>query len=262
MSEKAAALNVPQARELLEAMLSIPGSTGDAYSRFHPYSIRNLGFLALQGCPMEPVATYKKWTELGRQVKRGSKAYSILRPIQVKLKDEQEDEDSPKFIQRFKVVRALFNYSQTAGDDLPPYEPPAWSVDRALGALAITRVPFEMHEGNVGGYAVGRELAVNPMAPNPLRTSIHEIAHIDLGHTDTEGIEQYRSHRGTFEVEAETTAHIALKEIGALDDETASVSRGYIQGWLGDRALSDSNIKRILTSSSRIVKAGFETFEE
>lgn len=251
-------LEKPSDRSLLEALITLPGSTGETYSRFHNYSPRNLGFLALQGCAPEPVATYGKWQELGRQVRKGEKAYSILRPIQIKIEDESKPHDDPKLIRRFKVVRALFGVSQTDGDDLPPYEPAGWSLDRAIDKLQVRRVPFELYNGNVGGYAVGRDLAINPVAPYPLRTAVHELAHIDLGHTTGDDLADYTAHRGTYEAEAETTAHLTLKEIDALDDETARVSRGYIQGWLGSAALSDLSIRRIMTSSGRIIDAGRE----
>lgn len=254
--EKQPPLDKPSDRDLLDAILSIPGSTGDTYSRFYNYSQRNIGFLAMQGCPPEPVATYTRWQELNRQVVRGQKAYSILRPIQIKIQDEEEDE--PRYIQRFKSVRSLFSYSQTTGEELERREPREWSLQRALGELAIRQVRFESYDGNTGGYAFDRNIAINPMAPNPVRTAAHEIAHIDLGHTTNENINLYHAHRGTFEAEAESTAHLVLKEIDELDEKTASVSRGYIQGWLRDGELSDKSVQRILSSSSRIVAAGYE----
>ena len=41
--------------------------------------------------------------------------------------------------------------------------------------------------GNCQGYAKGRQIAINPVAQMPAKTTFHELAHIELGHT-TEAI--------------------------------------------------------------------------
>jgi len=253
---KPTALEVPKGREIIESLLTVEGRLGETYQRFHRYSPRNLGFLALQGCPMEPVATFKRWQELGRQVQRGQKAFSILRPIQVKVEDEQSEE--VKMIRRFKVVKALFAYSQTAGDDLPPYEPPAWSRERALQALNITEVPFDRYDGNIQGFSYDRNLAVNPVAAYPFKTWAHEAGHIVGGHTTEDKLQEYQEHRGPFEFEAEATAHLVLKTIGATDQMDESESRGYIQYWMRNEEPTEKNYSTILNSTGRIVEAGYE----
>jgi hypothetical protein len=260
-TERQPSIEVPKSRELLEGLLTLPGSVGETYSRFHRYSPRNIGFLALQGCPPQPVATWNKWGELGRHVLKGSKAYSIMRPIKVRaeVKEPQQDpnEDLYKFIQRFTIVRALFAVSQTAGDDLPAYVPPHWNTERALEQLDIRQVPFSSYDGNLGGYAVGREIAINPVAPFPLRTTVHEISHVAHGHTTPERLMKYQDHRGSYEFEAEASAYITLNELGALDDETASVSRGYVQGWMQDQRPPEDSFRRVLNVSTRLIEAGF-----
>lgn len=256
------ALELPTNEELLSSLFDIPGSTGETYRRFHNYSPRNLGFLALQGCPPSPVATYAKWASLGFHVKKGEKAYSILRPIQVRVEADEASEEEHKFIRRFKVVRALFHYGQVAGDgELPLHEPRDWSVDRALQALDIERVPFESYEGNIGGYAVGRTIAVNPLAPNPLRTSVHEISHVEHGHTTGEGLGEYQTHRGAMEFEAEASAFVTLKEVGALDEATASLSRGYVQGHMRNEQPSERSLGRVLSVATRVIESGYERGE-
>lgn len=254
-------LEIPTNRDVLETLLTVPGDVGQTYSRFHPYSPRNIAFLAMQGCPPEPVATYKKWSELDRQVQKGSKAYSILRPIQVKVRGEENEEDpeaDPKMIRRFKVVRALFAYSQTAGEELEPVEPRDWSTERALGALAINLVPFEHYDGNIGGYAVGRDIAINPVAPYPLRTTLHEMSHVEHGHTTTDNLPAYQEHRGQYEFEAEASAYVTLNTLGELPEEVAAVSRGYVQHWLQDEKPSDQSLRNVINVSSRILSAGYE----
>lgn len=249
-------LEVPKSDELLEALLTIPGSVGSTYSRLYNYSPRNIGFLAMQGCPPEPVATYAKWTELGRQVQRGSKAYSILRPINIRVEAKDENEDD-KMIRRFKVVRALFSLSQTEGEPLPSFEPEKWSTERALGTLGITVAKFQSYDGNMGGYSFDRTVTVNPLAPNPLRTLLHEISHVEHGHTTKENLELYQTHRGRMEFEAEASAYICLNEMDALDEQTASVSRGYVQHWLRNEKPPEASLKRVLTVATRVLAAGY-----
>lgn len=255
-----ATIDVPKGRELIEALLTVRGELGSSYSRFHRYSTRNLGFLAMQGCPMEPVATFNRWKELGRQVQRGEKAYSILRPIQVKVRGEQDgdQDDEVKMIRRFKVVKALFAVSQTAGEDLPPYEPPAWSRERAMQALDITEVPFEHYDGNVQGFSYDRNLAVSPVAVYPFKTWAHEAGHIMGGHTTEQRLAEYQEHRGPFEFEAEATAHLVLKTLGADDQFNAAESRGYIQHYMRGEQPTEKNFSTILNSTGRIVEAGYE----
>lgn len=261
MSERQPPLEVPKPQELLEALFDIPGSVGETYSRLHRYSPRNIGFLALQGCPPAPVATYKRWSELGFQVQKGEKAYSILRPINVRVEAKDESEDD-KMIQKFKVVRALFHYGQVAGDgELPPYEPPHWSLDRALETLDIEQVPFQSYEGNIGGYALDRTIAINSLAPFPLRTTLHEISHVEHGHTSPDGLAEYAEHRGSMEFEAEASAFVVLKELGALDEATANVSRGYVQGHMRNERPTEPSLKRVLNVATRALNAGYVTAE-
>jgi len=260
-TERRTQLETPTNAALLEGLLTLEGSTGETYRRFWNYSPRNIGFLALQGCPPEPVATYRKWTELNRQVQKGSKAFSILRPIAIKV-ESKNDDDEQKMIRRFKVVRALFPLSQTEGEELPPYEPEHWSVDRALGALAIERVPFESYNGNIGGYAVGRTIAINPLAPNPLRTTLHEMSHIEHGHTSLDQLAQYQGHRGQYEFEAEASAYVSLNELGELDPETANISRGYVQSWMRDQQPSEASLRSVLNVSTKVLNAGRSNAQE
>jgi antirestriction protein ArdC len=264
MPERQPPIDVPSNAELLESILTVEGSFGDSYSRFHAYSLRNIGFLAMQGCPPEPVATFKRWQELGYHVKKGERAYSILRPITVRVNgDENEaapatdaEPDKPRMMRRFKVVRALFHYAQVAGEgELPPYVPPNWDEARALETLDITEEPFAEYNGSILGYSYARTIAVSPVAPYPLKTRVHEVAHVDLKHTavDTPRLD---SHRGLAEFEAESTAYLVMHQLGAEGQMDASESRAYVQRWLQGDTPPESSIKSVFNSSDRIVRAG------
>lgn len=240
-------------QRLIEVAVSVPGHLGEVYNRFYSYSFLNQVYLLSQGL-REPVATYKRWQTLGRQVLRGSKAYAIVRPIVVE--QPNDDSNNPDKVVRFKRVNCLFGVSQTEGDDLPSVELPGWRLDQAIDALDVRQVPYQLLNGNVQGYSAGREYAVNPVAANPLHTALHELGHIVLGHTLPEARADYVLHRGSKEFQAEATAHLVLNELGQLTDETASHSRGYIQNWLHDERPADAEIRQVFTATDTILKAG------
>src|SRR5271167_4624271 len=73
-------------RATLTEALEAPGSLGTTYTRFYNYSFLNQIRLMMQGT-REPVATYDRWVELGRQVRKGSKAKVVLAPIMVSRED-------------------------------------------------------------------------------------------------------------------------------------------------------------------------------
>lgn len=249
----------PEWSELLKAALEMPGSLGSTYSRFYNYSFGNQILLFMQGVD-EPVNTYKRWAAMDRQVKKGSRAKAILAPMIGKGFDKDGLEE--RQVKGFKLLNCLFTLSETEGDELPPFEPAAWSKARALGALAITEIPFGGFNPNAQGYSVGREFAINPIAAYPFKTTIHELGHIVLGHTTPDQLEEYRSHRGIREFEAESTAYLAMNELDALDQFDAAESRSYIQTWLGGERPDDASIKRVLNTTDKILKAGREVPNE
>ena len=115
--------------------------------------------------------------------------------------------------------------AQTEGEDTPVSPIPGFDIDTALCALNITRSPFDELNGNIQGFAHGREIAVNPVAALPHKTTFHEIAHIVLGHTASEKlVDSEQTARHIREVEAESVALICCETLGL---EGADFCRGY-----------------------------------
>lgn len=239
--------------ELIETALTVKGNMGSVYSRFYNYSFLNQMYLYIQGVA-EPVATYKRWQAIGRQVLKGSKAKEIICPMVVKQKDGTGEEKEA--VIGFKPVRCIFGLSETEGDELPPISLPEWDMDRALQKLDIRQVPFTQLNGNIQGVSRGREIAVNPVAVNRLKTLTHEMAHIVLGHTLPEAAERYATHRGIFEFQAEATALLTMNELETIAEETAARSRAYIQGWLDQDRPPETAIRQVFSATERILKAG------
>ena len=232
--------------ELIDQALNMKGSTSNTYNRFYNYSYMNRVLLYLQGVS-EPVATYKKWQELGRQVNKGSKAKFICRPVIYKDKETEEME-----IKGFNYINCLFSYGETTGEDLPPVEIEAWNKDLALEKLQITLEEYASTSGNTQGYSFNKSYAINPMAKYPVKTTMHELSHIVAGHTTSKQIE----HAGLAEFQAEASAYILMHELELTDHFNASESRSYIQNWLQEMKPTDQDIKIVFKTVDTILKAG------
>lgn len=248
---------VPFSQLLVDAV-SQPGVLSSAYSAFHGYSIGNqlwaLSQCAARKIPLGPIATFKKWQELGRQVQKGQKAISLVMPVTIAKKDEQGEKTGEMF-SMFTVRNNWFVLSQTEGEDFQHEAPtPSWDKAQALEKLGITETPFSIGNGNVQGYAQLDTIAVNPVAALPHKTRFHEIAHVVLGHTK-EGLvtDSELTPRDIREVEAEGVAYILCSLLGLPGLEE---SRGYIQNWLADGEISDKSAQRIFSAANKILEAG------
>src|SRR5213596_1694930 len=86
-----------QFRQLLEEAVTKPGTLMRAYSLFWNYSLGNQILALIQanrrGIPLGPIASFNRWKELGRHVKRGEKAIELCMPVTCKrtVKEERED---------------------------------------------------------------------------------------------------------------------------------------------------------------------------
>lgn len=248
---------VPFAK-LLKDAVEQPGIISKAYSQFYGYSLGNQLWAWAQcisrDIPLGPIATYKKWTELGRQVRKGEKAISLVMPVTIQKKDEAGEKTGDVF-SIFTVRNNWFVLGQTDGEDFAHEVPtPAWDKTQALEALGITEKQFVLANGNVQGYAQDKSIAVNPVAALPHKTRFHEIAHVVLGHT-SEGVlaDSETTPRDTREVEAEAVAYILCS---VLDLPGLHESRGYIQSWLQGNEISDKSAQRIFSAANKILEAG------
>jgi hypothetical protein len=222
--------------------------------------LTNMMLFVLQGL-REPVASYSRWKALGRQVLRGAQAKEVIVPELINESAEAEAEPLEGKRERvarlvgFKVVRAVFALSDTEGPEIPPRVLPGWDQEHALQKLGVRIVPFQDLRGNVQGYSHGVEIAINPLAVNREKTLMHELGHVVLGHTLEHALDEYQTHRGMMEFQAEAVAYLAMNELGQLDTETASHSRGYIQHWLRGEHPPDKAIQQVFTVTDRILRA-------
>ena len=274
-ADKASSIAEIDWKATLIAALNSPGALGNTFTRFYNYSFLNQVRLMMQGVS-EPVATYRRWSELGYQVKKGSKAKTVLAPVLVTKKDREtgkpvltKDGKTQQILIGFKESNSVFAFSDTDGEELPEIAYPAWDLDLALKTLKIKREKYRDIDGNTQGYShtKGEQqyVAVNPTAKYPAHTMLHEIAHMVLGHT----AEEYRRHRGVMEFEAEATAHLVATELRLTEkDWDAAESRAYLDHWVGNDLVWDdeegtSNIdnadrhySRVFAAVNKILTAG------
>ena len=250
----------PSFADLLAHAVKDPGVISTAYRQFHNYSIGNQ-LLAWSQClgrgiPPGPMATFSRWKELGRYVRKGEKAITLCQPVTVKRTAQADDgtEDTEAYT-RFVYRPHWFVLAQTDGADLPPASTPDWDATRALAALDVIEVKFDAVDGNVLGFARGRTIAVSPINPLSHKTRFHELAHVLLGHT-AEGLQADGeiTPRNLRECEAES---VALLCCAALSLPGIEQSRGYIQAWWGaGNPIPERSAQRILKAADQILKAG------
>src|SRR5215468_12325622 len=163
--------------------------------------------------------------------------------------------DAEITFKRFVFRRNWFMLAQTDGADYQPPSIPTWDRARALRTLAVEEIPFESLCGNVQGYARDRQIAINPLAQMPAKTTFHELAHIELGHTSEAIHDSETLPRNLKEVEAESVALLCLESLGM---DGADFCRGYIQSWLAGSTIPERSAQRVFVAADRILKAGIE----
>ena len=249
--------------ELLRDAVERPGRLLEAYTTFHNYSFGN-ALLALEQCIRRnlqpgPLNTYRGWLERKRQVRKGETGITLCMPMPFKGTKQTDSvgdetaESRTRYAFRFRAY--WFVLAQTEGEDtcVPPI--PGFDINTALRTLNITRTSFDEMNGNIQGFASGREIAVNPVAALPHKTTFHEIAHIILGHTTSEKlVDSEQTAKHIREVEAESVALICCETLGL---EGADFCRGYIQHWLkAEKEIPNSSAARIFAAATSILKAG------
>src|SRR2546425_796556 len=248
----------PTFAALLETAVSQPGTIARAYSAFHAFSLGNQMLAAMQcaerSLPLGPLASYQTWKGKGRHVKRGERALWLWMPLTLKRTVTRDDgtEDTETFT-RFALKPHWFVYAQTEGREMPAPTIPEWERSRALAALDIAEIPFDLPDGNTQGFARGRSIAISPVAAMPAKTTFHELAHVLLGHTDQTVNDAETLPRSLREAEAESVALLCTESLGLPG---ASECRGYVQHWLRGERIPESSAARIFKAADQIIRAG------
>ena len=227
-------------------------------AKFHRYSFGNTMLIMFQCPEASQVAGFRKWQELGRQVRKGETAIWILAPVTVRDREhEAETGDRRTKLIGWKSV-PVFDISQTDGDELPEPvklldgdEPEGLyagltGVALSLGITSVTDA--DLGEANGTTYADGRiEIHPDRTGLQRVKTLAHEIGHWVLGHLTAE----CELTRGQRELEAESVAYVVM---GSLGVDSGEYTFGYVAGWAGgeDAEKAQAGIR---ASGTRIQKA-------
>ena len=131
-----------------------------------------------------------------------------------------------------------------------------WDADTALRVLNIERVPFTALDGNTQGYAIRRNVAINPVADLPESTLFHELGHIVLGHTAEASVNSDSNDRTPKDIRELEAECVALLCCESLSLPGAADSRGYIQAWFRGNEVPERSAQRIFNATDAILKAG------
>ncbi len=234
----------------------------DTQSKFHSYSIGNALLIALQNPDATRVAGYRKWQELGRQVRKGEHGMSILAPIVRTQKDESGDKDKDrKYIAGFTSA-SVFDVSQTDGEPLPEIAPllTGMAAEGQFQSLSDVAAGFgfsvekEEIPGETNGYCSQLEKRIAIESRNDEVQQVKTLAH-ELGHAllHEEGNELSRDQK---EIEAESVAYVVSQSLGI---DSSGYSFGYLTSWgHGDPEAVEKQLK---DSGQRIQKAAHRIIE-
>ena len=206
-------------------------------TRFHTYSFNNALLIYLQRPDATLVAGYRRWQELGRQVRKGETSLAILALIVCKVADEGSEEAERRVV-GFRSAR-VFDVSQTDGEPLPELPSPTVLEEdspairevlaRAEAFAAAKGFPVgykAFRTGVFGSFSVTkRTITVRADLPplQTLKTLVHELAHALL-HAEPKPEEK----RHLCELEAESCAFLVLHELGL---DTSRYTFPYLASW-------------------------------
>jgi len=177
---------------------------------------------------------------------------------QIEKQNREEERQKPRV--SFVLKRKWFFYSQTEGREINFEEISkehkkdyGFDVERVLKAFDITKESFDYLDGNTQGYAElsNKNISLNPLAENPFKTTIHEVAHVLLHSGDDWNLKTEIK-----EIEAEGAVYLVLSLLGI--EKGKKESRGYVQSYLNKSSIKDKErvSKRIIKTACEILEVG------
>lgn len=213
-------------------------------ARFHRYSANNQWLIFFQAPEAVAINSYKRWQELGRQVRKGEMGIRIIAPVPVKFTEVVHGEEQDRSFTRFRSV-AVFDYAQT--DPIEgfenPWEPITFPLltgqqgQEAYNTLAdwLTNDHIDVSEEEIaehsaaGYYNIRANKIVVEATHEPLQklaTLLHEAAHALHWTKYQEGEGENFKKRAYREIVAESVAYIAAEAIGLDTSEHADMYVG------------------------------------
>jgi len=225
-------------------------------SKFRQYSLNNTLLILCQRPDATHVASYKKWAELGRQVRKGERSMAIFAPMTRRKEDADGKERT--YVSGFRAV-PFFDIAQTDGDPVPEPVLPALLDGEAPAGLweslstIVDASGYHIERGDchgANGFTRPSERLImvrdDVSDAQAVKTLAHETAHM-LMHCGEEGglTADAMLHRSIAEVEAESVAHIVATVHGL---PTEDYSLPYISGW------SDGKPEAVAATADRVLR--------
>jgi hypothetical protein len=237
-------------KEIIEGLLNRVKSMSDdefktmlsSFQKFHKYSFFNKCLIYASGGSQ--VAGFNKWKEMNRWVKKKDQhkvgAIQILAPSMLhqvykdgdwekvsKFLYEKWEGEKRKFPVSYFAV-TVFDIQDTDGQQLqePMTEKSNIGLSEVLGAAERLGYSVESRpmEFSVGGYISSKNIYLNSNRQESANvgTLVHELAHGELGHTDTNS-----NHTADIkEQQAETVTFLVCQELGI-----ERKSEFYLKAW-------------------------------
>ena len=243
---------------------------------FHSYSFYNLFGIWIQKPNATLCAGLKQWSNLHkRTVKTGEKALYVLAPRMISYMavlpklDADGNPELDKYGKKIageKVKRqycqsffsvAVFDVSQTEGEDLDigmnssRFVEEEFTVDNIIGLFP--EYEWSMVQNISDGSTNGKEIrvSVRKNKAQEVVSSIHELAHVLLGHCKHNGYEKAQKlGREIQELEAEAVAYVVSECLGIENPDSAT----YIRGFNGDKDKMQESAGRMLSVVTKIMK--------
>lgn len=198
------------------------------------YSFRNIMVAKAQYPNASYIASFKRWNELGRKVRKGEKSIKIFKPNFKKVEDKNGELDTK--LVGFLIV-PVFAYEQTEGEPLPidkviiklngESDEAHEIIEYAEQIAAKDNCPvtYEDAKGANGYYSpylhrivVSDTLSIN----HRCKTLVHELVHSKVHRHDQSSTASEK------EVVAEGTAFVVCSFFGL---DTSDYSFRYVKSW-------------------------------
>ncbi len=244
-------------------------------AKFHQYSFANSLLIHAQNPDATCVAGYRKWQELGRQVRKGEQAIKIFVPFKKKMEDPDTGEEGYR-VTGFGLGN-VFDVAATDGEPLPQ-RPDAieseevtdvscevnkrlsrWLIDEGLlmeskeihghargywspgkNQIVIRRGPTDVDEDTGEEYSLG-----DPLNISKTKTLVHEAGHYVANHNG-------ENDRKDAEVVAESTAFVTMNHFGL---DTGDYSFPYIATWGEDPKRLRANLSEVQRVANVLISA-------
>jgi len=230
--------------------------------RFHRYSLGNVILIAAQFPAATLVAGYRRWQELGRQVRRSERAIRILAPIIWRRKKHETEATASEKRERGDEERpvafrsaCVFDVTQTDGEPLPQFAQvggdPGEAAQRLKRLVAGRGIDLQYSDAlsTASGYSAGGRIVLKRgMTPaEEFSTMVHELAH-EMLHQAADRAQDKKVR----ETEAEAIAFAVCQGVG-LDANTASSD--YIQLYQGDKETLLASLEEVRDTTHEILDA-------